>query len=163
GHGLGGAPRLLDRPAGDFSGAIGLRRDLGDRRRQLLNRARRGGDVAGDDADPLLGDAGIARHRVGRVGEGGGCGLETLRSAPRRCAPRRPWRTARPPAAPSVVLLDPIVSGGVPRARPASACSPASRSRSIALSRKTSTVRAMLPISSRALVAGISAEVSPSA
>src|SRR4249919_64218 len=60
-------------------------------------------------------------------------------------------------------IVDAITSLRCSRARPASLCVCASRSRSIMLSRNTMTVRAMSPISSRALVAGIRAVVSPSA
>ena len=142
---------------GDFGRAVGLAGDLADRGGQFLDRARRGGDVAGGDADALLGGARLGGHRVGGAVELG-----------RRCAPaaRRRSRTLASAWSTDIskrVMVAAMTSPRFSRSRLVSASLAASRSRSIMVSRNTMTVRAMAPSSSLACVAGMRAEVSPAA
>src|ERR1019366_4758224 len=111
--------------------------------------------IVGCGGDALLGGARIGRHGIGGLVEIARAHFE-LHGRPAQLAQRAFDRMLK--------LRDgERVSLRCACARPASVWMAASFSRSIMLSRNTITVRAISPISSRALVAGMRALVSPAA
>src|SRR5213079_1928524 len=57
--------RVAASPSSDIERTVRLPGDLADRGGEFLDRAGRGGDVAGRDPHPLLGGAGLGGNRIG--------------------------------------------------------------------------------------------------